>query len=515
MRTMRLTRSRRCKFGFFFRAFVAFALLGATSSAFASEPPSDEPIEFDEFEQNEESDDEEEREQSLFGSLLRSAAEAINPIKERVATEDEFFWQDAEDGSGVVLARVKDSSEFVDEVVLPRRIGGKDVVEIGAGAFGGCSSLLRLTLPEGVKKIGPNAFSLCRYLFFVELPDGLETIDEVAFANCASLTRLTLPESLTTIGDCAFFACPSLEEIVASPKSAHFKNIKGALFSKNGDVLIAVPAGRRVQTFVAPDGVKEIANGAFHSCRFLKTAKLPEGLEKIGALAFADCASLSKLVLPESLKSIGYCAFQNCRSLESVELPETLEVVGLRAFSNCASLTSATIPERVKEIGASAFDGCLALKEIKTSPKNLWFKEIDGVLFSKSGDLLVAYPPGRAEEAYVVPEGVERIGEGAFGGATALKNATLSETLKEIGLCAFSRCSSLETLTIPEGVEKIESGAFSLCKSLETVDLPKSLEEIGEDAFGFAPDCVFRVVSGSYAERWARENGFRFATRGK
>ncbi|MBQ2240440.1 MAG: leucine-rich repeat domain-containing protein, partial [Alistipes sp.] len=55
------------------------------------------------------------------------------------------------------------------------------VTIIGDGAFGGCSSLKSITIPDGVTEIG-----------------------EYAFADCSSLTSITIPDSVTYIGGYAF-----------------------------------------------------------------------------------------------------------------------------------------------------------------------------------------------------------------------------------------------------------------------------------------------------------------------
>lgn len=56
----------------------------------------------------------------------------------------------------------------------------------------------------------------------------------------------------------------------------------------------------------------------------------------------------------------------------------------------------------------------------------------------------------------------------------------------EIGRYAFRGCSSLTSITIPESVKTIGEYAFDQCDSLE----------------------VIFALKGSYAEQWAKDNGF-------
>lgn len=87
----------------------------------------------------------------------------------------------------------------------------------------------------------------------------------------------------------------------------------------------------------------------------------------------------------------------------------------------------------------------------------------DGVLEEYTG------PGGEV----VIPQGVTRIGEGAFEG-----------------------CSSLSGVVMPQGVMTIGESAFSGCTGLSSVVIPGSVTAIGEDAFD---DGVELVRQGAHA----------------
>ena len=82
-----------------------------------------------------------------------------------------------------------------------------------------------------------------------------------------------------------------------------------------------------------------------------------------------------------------------------------------------------------------------------------------------------------------IPEGVERLGEGAFDSCSQLEHLELPRSLREIGKSAFRLCEALRAIKIPEGVERLGEGAFDSCYQLEHVELPRSLKEIGKSAF--------------------------------
>ena len=94
-----------------------------------------------------------------------------------------------------------------------------------------------------------------------------------------------------------------------------------------------------------------------------------------------------------------------------------------------------------------------------------------------------------------VPEGVSRIGKGAFYLCERLDTVTLPEGLKHIGWGSFYKCLKLKEVVIPRNVQRIEEDAFGMCQSLRRVVLPKSAE-VDENAFrDCPPDCEFVYYS--------------------
>ncbi len=117
------------------------------------------------------------------------------------------------------------------------------------------------------------------------------------------------------------------------------------------------------------------------------------------------------------------------------------------------------------------------------SEDNPAYTAIDGVLFTKDGTRLVAYPLARRDESYTVPQGTVEIGDYAFDGAEHLKHVALPQGVETIGWGSFGGCTALQSVVFPNTLSVIDEGAFSGCSSLRQVELPTSLGYIGYAAF--------------------------------
>lgn len=150
---------------------------------------------------------------------------------------------------------------------------------IGYDAFAHCTSLQRITIPEGVTTIGVSAFYNCTSLQSIDLPEGVTTIGTSAFYNCTSLQSITIPEGVTTIGARAFDSCTGLRDVII------------------------------------PNSIAIIDKGVFFGCSGLKSIVIPEGVTTIGAWAFESCTGLQSITIPNSVEAIGDTAFGNCTNL--------------------------------------------------------------------------------------------------------------------------------------------------------------------------------------------------------
>ena len=121
----------------------------------------------------------------------------------------------------------------------------------------------------------------------------------------------------------------------------------------------------------------------------------------------------------------------------------------------------------VKDINGDIFYTLTGFNKVSISEENLNFTTVDGVLFTKGMKKLVIYPPERKDEVYLVPKGVEEIGEDSFCNRF-LKTLVLQTGVKYIIQYSIN-CRNLETLYIPKTLEKVYFKAFAGCDLIKTV----------------------------------------------
>lgn len=138
----------------------------------------------------------------------------------------------------------------------------ESVESIGNSVFYECSSLTEITIPESVSSIGQYAFTGCNGLRKIKIGSGVTGIESYTFKNCTELTSITVPYTLTSVLDgLAFENCDKLLQIKVSPLNMTLKSEFGMLYTRDGDVLIAVPAG--LKRVALPEETKIIGNNAF------------------------------------------------------------------------------------------------------------------------------------------------------------------------------------------------------------------------------------------------------------
>ena len=224
----------------------------------------------------------------------------------------------------------------------------------------------------------------------------------------------------------------------------------------------------------------------------IKNIIIGDKVTEIGDYAFSQ-VNITEITIPNSVTRIGRSAFNSCNNLTEVIIPDSVTYIGEWAFTFCQNLTEITIPNSVTRIGYEAFSGCTALTQINAAQKreNLdyekdfsYYYAVDGVLFSESNHVvlsdidvqvyynhfLVAYPVGRTDSHYAIPDEVTYISDEAFAYSKHLTSVTIPDSITHIGR-AFAHCVALTEVSIPAKVSMVARTAFYGCTSLININV--------------------------------------------
>lgn len=136
-------------------------------------------------------------------------------------------------------------------IVIPSVYLDRKVTRIFSCAFKNQTSIISVTIPEGVFSIGRFAFSGCTSLTQVNIPEGMLRIQEGAFAKCTSLVSVCIPKTVTVI----------------------LYNT----FRSSG-----------LESIVIPSSIESIRGGAFKDCTSLKDIYFDGTIQQWGAIRKSD-----------------------------------------------------------------------------------------------------------------------------------------------------------------------------------------------------------------------------------
>ncbi len=105
---------------------------------------------------------------------------------------------------------------------------------------------------------------------------------------------------------------------------------------------------------------------------------------------------------------------------------------------------------------------------------------------------------------------LDKIGVGAFSGTSSLKNINLEDTVvTKINSYTFLN-SGIEKVVLPNTCKEISSYAFGQCSKLTEITIPYTVTNIAGDAFKGCTNLKIKGHLNSYAQKYAKENGFTF-----
>lgn len=416
----------------------------------------------------------------LFGavstwSYLPVSAETTTPETGRIYGVDQSgntaygtYTFDSETGTMTVQADpgVKMELDYNEKLVENNEIQvvivGEGITALTDSIFSWCNNLREVYAEhEDLKQID-SAFTACPNIELVRLGKCTVNIRSNSFRSSDGMTMYgysgsgadaipNIDYTFISLGGYGAAGENFTWEYSSSTKTLTFTG-SGAMSGYLEDMLWrSADFATEIETVVLPEGITEISNYAFNGCTGIKNVNLPDSLTYIGFAAFSGCINLTQIDLPESQElALDSYAFSGT-GLTSVYVPANCRfhaddgVPAISIFEGCANLTEATIA--VPALPTQMFNACSSLTTV------------------------------------TLLEGVEEIGQGAFGNCRELVEISFPSTLKSIGYQAFYGDISLTDLTFQSGLESIGDQAFDACYRIHDVVLPDTVTSFGEDCF--------------------------------
>ena len=291
------------------------------------------------------------------------------------------------------------------------------------------------------------AFGFCSHITSVTLPEGLTTIGDFAFNCCAVVDGIVIPSTVTRIGICPFSYCPQMNSLSIAEGNTHYVMDGLMVYSAGYDTLVS--CHKSGTTVTLNPNVKVL--GGFENNTWVRNITIPETVTDILDNCFNGC-QITNITLPAHMKAIGRKAFSENDKLTSVTMPQTLLSMGQGAFEHCYALTSIVIPDSLRVIPKEAFNSCIKLSSVT------WNYD------------------------------VEEIGDYAFWAmsqmsGTHITTLSLPASLRKIGDCAFGACNNgLRSVTFHGQVDTLGTAVFesaNLQKIRFTGGLPPAIKGDG------------------------------------
>lgn len=379
---------------------------------------------------------------------------------------------------------------------------------VGTGAFKGCPNLTAIN----VQQANPNYSSVNGVLFDKEgttllqfpaaknvknyvIGEQVTKIGEDAFTKASIMKSVTIPVGVTEIGQNAFRACSALDSVVVAwhtPLAVPSNTFEGVNVR---EATLSVPKGcdavyasanvwkefGTIEIYLDDGSVIDFEDSVVKALCVSEWDSNGDGeLTVSEAKAVTDADITTVFLLADDIKkfnefkyftgltSIPSNAFKMCTALEEITLPNSITEIAYGAFTGCSSLKTLGIPASVTTIGNGPFTNCSSLEKFTIDEENTKFTVIDGVLFTKDVNELVAYPCAKGGE-YEIPSSVKKLRVYSFCGSQKVTRIRIHEGVTSIPEGAFEKCTALKSINIPASVTTIGSFAFSEDPSLEVM----------------------------------------------
>ena len=283
-----------------------------------------------------------------------------------------------------------------------------------------------------------------------------------------------------------------------------------------GSSIKLIKALKNEEYLLIPDGITEIGDFCFSSCKRLKEIKIPDSVIKIGHAAFLNCIQLREVYIGSNVKEIGQMAFLNSygnRSIFKIVNKSNVDKAGMDELKDSCYMYLKeekdeyyiTTSDEGYTIGIAEdktllynvpinkiVDGLFILDKITLDGKqlnNIIIRSLDSlkkncnsIIITADVKQLVGTFTNSKVRRIMLPESIESISEDTFYGCSDLDYVRLPKGFKADDLFISKKLGNF--ISIPDGTKEIRKDFFTEGYNVKRIiKIPKSISNIDGDAF--------------------------------
>ena len=297
---------------------------------------------------------------------------------------------------------------------------------------------------------------------------------------------------------------------------------KGKLTVTGTGKIEKIPAidyyAKKIKTIEIGDEITEIGDGVFQYLGNATQITIGKQVQKIDSSSFWNCPRVQKIIfqgdqVTGDFSFLGYLGWIESSKLKEIIYPDTAQIVvkdnmvfsADRKIIYChmgSAPKTLIIPSGTESLGLQAMAG-QKVREIYL-PESI--NTFSPWVFTRCSELTNVYFLDIASPVHF-PDAT-----GGVFSSCGLVSLTLPPCLVDNNWSGIiSSCKKLKHLALGEGTQILGVRAITGCSALEKLYLPQSITEISDNAIDYSPKLTLMVREGSYAETFAKEQGFKYA----
>lgn len=362
-----------------------------------------------------------------------------NDVDANFAIPDSFTYNGVTQNAIAIGQRAfiltKPASGYTWNLIIP-----DNILEIGDYAF--YQSRINSMSAGTVYYVGKYAFAQCPNLLTVSF-DSVEEVDEYGFYLNTRLTTVTLGRGVLLLGNYSFYNTWNNNRITrmniatSEPPTVFEYSLPATFWI----------VGRTSPTIYVPrDAVDDYERATYFEDHPIR--------ERGDTITVSNNTYSYEIIDDDRVRIIGYSSNRS-----NISLPDTFSIrnhtyqiteITADAFDGASSLSSITLGRYVNNVGNGFLLENSSVTQINVSNQNPYFRSLDGVLFDKTGDILVRYPNGKNDSSYQLPTNPftpKAVASHAFYNNVYLQSVVLNSNIVAISETAFQRMDSLASIT--------------------------------------------------------------------